>query len=505
MRYKARDINNTVSRSPMSTTASKSPDAKAKAQAIKAQTDFLSRCDIRIPIALAVGFLLVVAWIIHSMFGELEYSMILTVAAVLGGYMALNIGANDVANNLAPAVGAKAITLVGALFIAAIFEAAGAMIAGGDVVDTVSKGIINPEMIPDTHQFILIMMSALLAGALWLNLATYLGAPVSTTHSIVGAVMGAGVAAAGVNIVNWPTMGAIAASWVISPALGAICAALFYLLALKLVLEQENKLEASRRWVPIFIGVMVSAFSVYLISKGLKNVIRFDTMTLTLIGLVLLIVSPMLIRPLVARRAQSMHNSKNDVKKLFTYPLICSAALLSFAHGANDVANAVGPLAAIVGVLSDGAVMGGKVGIPLWVMVVGAAGISVGLLLFGAKMVNTVGQTITKLDHVRGYCVSLSAAVTVIVASGLGLPVSSTHTAVGAIFGIGLFREWRDLHIRRKRRKKKKEYEHEMIKRKLVRRRSLLSIMAAWVITVPSSFFLAAGIYLALLYAFPSA
>lgn len=467
--------------------------------------DFFSRCDVRIPIALAVGFLMLVAYAIHVMSGELEYSLILVVAAVFGGYMALNIGANDVANNLAPAVGSKAITLMGALFIAAIFESAGALIAGGDVVSTVSNGIIDPEMIENTHAFILLMLSALLAGALWLNLATYLGAPVSTTHSIVGAVMGAGVAAAGVSIVNWPTMGKIAASWVISPMLGGIIAAAFYWAILVLVLNKPNKLEASRRWVPIFIGVMASAFTMYLMMKGLKNVIQLDGLMIVVIGLAVLILSPLAIHPLVEKRARKLQNSKSDVKKLFTYPLICSAALLSFAHGANDVANAVGPLAAIVNVLSDtNASLSSKVGIPLWVMLVGAAGLSVGLILFGGKMVNTVGQSITKLDQVRGYCVSLSAAVTVIFASALGLPVSSTHIAVGSIFGIGLYREWHDLHTRRKRRKKKKEYEHEMIKRKLVRRRHLLSIMAAWVITVPSSFFIAAVIYLGLFYAFPN-
>lgn len=464
--------------------------------------DFFSQCNIAIPLTLALVFVIAVGYAIHFMFGSLEYNIVLVAAAVLGAYMALNIGANDVANNLAPAVGARAITLVGALIIAAIFEAAGSLIAGGDVVSTISSGIINPEMIPDQASFILLMMSALLAGALWLNLATWLGAPVSTTHSIVGAVMGAGVAAAGIEIVNWPTMGKIAASWVVSPMLGGIIAAIFYWAIIRLVLEKTDKLEASRRWVPVFIGIMASAFTMYLIMKGLRNIVKLDPSVITSIGFAVLIVTPLLIRPAIERQARKLHNTKTDVKKLFTYPLICSAALLSFAHGANDVANAVGPLAAIVAAVSDaGHAVGAKVSIPLWVMVVGALGISVGLVLFGGKMVNTVGKTITRLDHIRGYCVSLSAAVTVIVASALGLPVSSTHIAVGSIFGIGLYREHHDMHTRRKRRKKKKEYEHEMIRRKLVRRRSLLSIMAAWVITVPSSFFLAAVIYLALHYA----
>lgn len=458
-----------------------------------------------LPIAIAVGFLLVVAYLIHLTSGQAEYSLILVVSAVFGGYMALNIGANDVANNVAPAVGAKALTLVGALIIAGIFEAAGAYIAGGSVVKTISKGIIDPYMLADEQVFVFLMLSALLAGALWINLATYLGAPVSTTHSIVGAVMGAGVAAAGVSIVNWPTMATIAASWVISPLLGGGIAALIYWAILRLVLEQEDKLAASRRWVPVFIGLMASAFGMYLAMKGLKNVIKIEPIYIALIGLALFVLSPLAIRPAIRRKSAKLHNTKRDVNKLFTYPLIGSAALLSFAHGANDVANAVGPLAAIVGILEhSGEGMGASaVGIPKWVMLVGAAGISLGLLLFGSKIVNTVGQSITKLNHVRAYCVALSAAMTVIVATGLGLPVSSTHIAVGSIFGVGLFREWRDLHVRRKRRKAgKKEYEHEMIKRKLVRRSHLLSILAAWVITVPCSSLIAAIIYMGLYYSF---
>lgn len=467
------------------------------------KTDFFSRCDFRIPLVLAVIFLLAVAYLTHLITGELEHSLILVVATVFGAYMALNIGANDVANNLAPAVGAKAITLTGALIIAAIFESAGAMIAGGDVVSTLSKSIINPELLESRHSFILLMMSALLAGALWINLATYISAPVSTTHSTVGAIMGAGVAAAGVAAVDWHTMGKIAASWVVSPVLGSIIAALCYAAVLRLVVEQQDKLAASRRWVPVLIGIMVSAFTMYLLMKGLKNIVRVELPMVVVIGLLVLVMSSLLLRPVIDRQARKMHNTKNDVRRLFTYPLIFSAALLSFAHGANDVSNAVGPLAAIVGTLNESAgALSREFGIPFWVMAIGAVGISIGLVLYGGKMVNTVGKSITKLDHVRAYCVSLSAAVTVIVASALGLPVSSTHIAVGAIFGIGLFREWRDLHVRRKRRKKR-DYEHEMIKRKLVRRRSLLSITATWVITVPSSFFLAAVIYLGLYYVFP--
>ncbi|MGB1540149.1 MAG: inorganic phosphate transporter, partial [Rickettsiales bacterium] len=192
-----------------------------------------------------------------------------------------------------------------------------------------------------------------------------------------------------------------------------------------------------------------------------------------------------------------------DINKLFTFPLIGSAALLSFAHGANDVANAVGPLAAIVGMIGEHAAVTSKVGIPIWVMVIGASGIALGLLLFGTKIINTVGESITKLDQMRAFCVALSAAVTVIVATGFGLPVSSTHIAVGSIFGIGLFREFKDMQDRKKRRKaKQKKYEHKVIKRRLVRRKHLLSILTAWIITVPCSCLIAGTIYLILSKAF---
>lgn len=474
--------------------------SSAKSSEPKSGSDSLSRYNTFFPIALAFFFLMLVAYFIHALFDDLEYGLILVVAAVFGGYMALNIGANDVANNLAPAVGAKAITLAVALFIAAIFETAGALIAGGDVVETVSKGIINPAILENQRDFILLMMSALLAAALWLNLATYLGAPVSTTHSIVGAVMGGGVAASGLSIINGAIMSKIVASWVMSPVLGGLVAAVFYWAVLRLVMEKEDKLRSSRRWVPVFIGIMASAFTMYLMIKGLKKVVAVEPATVAITGLVVLVVSPFVIRPAVERSSRKLANTKNDVQKLFTYPLVCSAALLSFAHGANDVANAVGPLAAIAsGLGHTDAMPASKIGIPLWVMLLGAIGLSVGLILFGGKMVNAVGQAITKLDHVRSYCVSLSAAVTVIIASSLGLPVSSTHITVGAIFGIGLYREWNDFHARCRRCKKSKiEYERHMIKRKLVRRRHLLSILAAWVITVPCSFFIAAAIYLGL-------
>lgn len=445
-----------------------------------------------LPVGLAAIFLLIVFFAASVITGSVSSNIVIIVAAVLGAYMALNIGANDVANNVGPAVGSKAITMAGAIILAAVFESAGAMIAGGNVVSTISKGIINPENIAGDHIFIFVMMSALLAAALWLNLATYLGAPVSTTHSIVGGVMGGGIMAAGFSIVNWPTMSAIAASWVISPVLGGVIAALLFKFIKAVILSKPDKMQASKRWVPILISLMAAAFTMYLMTKGFKRIWKPDADTVWLTGIIILFALPIVIRPFVVASAGKLENRSKSVNKLFTLPLIVSAALLSFAHGANDVANAVGPLAAIASVVGEGGHSAAKVGIPLWVMVIGAIGISIGLILFGPKIIRTVGEKITKIDQVRAYCVALSAAVTVIIASHFGLPVSSTHIAVGGIFGVGLYRELSS----HSRRKQTASLSHKKLeKRKLVRRSYILSIAAAWVVTVPCAAILSAAIY----------
>jgi len=366
--------------------------------------------------------------------------MTLVIAAMIGGYMAMNIGANDVANNVGPAVGSKALTLTGAILIAAIFEAGGAIVAGGDVVSTIKKGIIDPALISDSDTFVWLMMAALLAGALWLNLATYLGAPVSTTHSIVGGVLGAGIAAAGWGIANWGTMGKIAASWVISPVLGGVIAALFLYFIKRSVTHKEDMLSSARRIVPILIGIMAWAFATYLALKGVKKIVKVDFITAASVGLVIATVVFMIMRSYVSNAAKRLENHKGAIDSLFTIPLIFAAALLSFAHGANDVANAIGPLAAINDALEHGGIAK-KAAIPLWVMLVGAIGIAIGLALYGPKLIKTVGSEITDLDKIRAFCVAMAAAITVIIASQLGLPVSSTHIAVGAIFGVGFLRE----------------------------------------------------------------
>lgn len=447
----------------------------------------------------ALAFVVVVALAAAVFSGGSPDRLLVIAAAVFGAYMALNIGANDVANNMGPAVGANALTMGGALIIAAVFETAGALIAGGDVVSTISGGIVAPEALGDGRDFVWAMMAALLASALWLNLATGIGAPVSTTHSIVGGVMGAGIAAAGFMAVNWPMMGRIAASWVISPVLGGIIAAAFLAFIKPRIIYADDKIAAARRWVPVLVAIMAGAFSAYLALKGLSRVVRIDLGTAVLIGLAMAGATWAIAVPLVRHQSEGLENRKKSLKKLFALPLVVSAALLSFAHGANDVANAVGPLAAIVDALGDGHA-DARVAIPLWVMLIGAAGISFGLMLFGPKLIRLVGSEITRLNAVRAFCVALSAAITVIVASWLGLPVSSTHIAVGAIFGVGFYREW---HAERRARalglvKGKVVAPEERVRRKLVRRSHMLTVAAAWVITVPMTAFLAGLLFIGL-------
>jgi len=407
-------------------------------------------------IGLALFFMVAVLTYSFMSTGGVPNNVFLAVAAVFGAYMAMNIGANDVANNVGPAVGSKALTMTGAIVIAGIFEAAGAFIAGGEVVKTIKKGIIDIAAFGNnTDSFIWAMMAALLSAAIWLNFATAVKAPVSTTHSIVGGVMGAGVAAAGFGIVAWGTMGKIAMSWIISPVLGGIIAASFLFAIKKTIVYKEDKVQAAATWVPVFVALMSWAFVTYLTLKGLKKVWPsiVDTFTFlpdekkpsfvvaAMLGLVVAGIVYMITRGLVKARVGSIENSRAGVNLLFTIPLIFAAALLSFAHGANDVANAIGPLAAINDAVMTGGISSSS-GIPIWVMAVGAIGIALGLALYGPKLIKTVGGEITELDQMRAFSVAMAASITVIIASQLGLPVSSTHIAIGGIFGVGFLREY---------------------------------------------------------------
>ncbi len=471
----------------------------------------------------------------------------LIIAAAVGGYMAMNIGANDVANNLGPAVGSGVVTMGWAILIAAVFEALGAVIAGGAVVDTIKGGIINPAAIQDTRSFMALMLAALLAGALWLNVATWLGAPVSTTHSIIGAVMGAGIAAGGWGLVNWSTISAIIASWVLSPLLGGLIAVAFLYVIKRTITYRTDMTLAASRVVPMLLALMTWAFVAYMLLKGIGQLAKFGAVAAATWGAVAAVIAYLAFARPVARRAMENSNGKDGVNELFTWPLICAAALLSFAHGANDVANAVGPLAAIFEAMVKG-VVASKAPTPLWIMVLGALGLSVGLALFGARLIRIVGKEITELDHMRAYSIAMAATLTVILAAQLGMPISTTHVTIGAVIGVGFLRELlkanyakmeaivraghtgRDLeeveaYMRKfeaasvkekqlmvadmKRRakelgeeepfdKKERKAFKKVTKKELVKRSVLMRIVAAWIVTVPATAVLAAGLYVIL-------
>jgi len=452
---------------------------------------------------IALAFLVVAGLAAALVFGTGPGIVVVIAAAVFGAYVAMNIGANDVANNMGPAVGANVLTMGGALAIAAVCETAGALLAGGDVVSTVAQGIIDPASVSETQGFVAAMLAALVSAALWINLATRIGAPVSTTHSVVGGVMGAGIAAAGVSAVAWPTMAAIAASWVISPLMGGAIAAAFLALIKDRIIYRDDKIAAARRWVPILVGVMAGTFAAYMALKGLHRVVAVGGGTALGTGLVLGLCAWAGAVPLIRRQSAGLENRNRSLKRLFALPLVISAALLSFGHGANDVANAVGPLAAIVHATEFGAAAG-QVAVPLWVMVIGALGISFGLFLFGPRLIRMVGSRITRLNPMRAYCVALATAITVILASWLGLPVSSTHIAVGGVFGVGFFREW---YMERRRAGRagragsdaaRRLPPEERRRRRLVRRSHFLTIVAAWVVTVPAAATMSAAVFVML-------
>ena len=313
-----------------------------------------------------------------------------------------------------------------------------------------------------------------------------------------------GIAAAGFELVNWPTMAAIAASWVISPVFGAACAAALLFFIKKKILYTADRLAEARRWVPVLIALMAAAFAAYMAMKGLKKIWRPDFVEVAGFALACAVAAFLWAKPYIASKTQTLTQSRSDLYTLFHIPLIAGAALLSFAHGANDVANAVGPLAAIVSTVGQNDGITASVEIPIWVMTVGAFGIALGLGLFGPKLITVVGQKITRLNAMRAYCVALSAAVTVLIATTLGLPVSSTHIAVGAVFGVGFLRELLENPNKRKLRPGHKlnatadeAFNSKSYKstRRLVRRQFVLSIAAAWLITVPAAACLSALIY----------
>lgn len=458
------------------------------------------------PLGVGLIFLIVAGIIGLSFSHNNAQAGVIIAASALAAYMAMNIGANDVTNNVGAAVGARAISMRWALLMAAVFEIAGAFIAGGDVTATISSGIVTPSLMADPTVLVWIMMAALLAAALWINVATWLNAPVSTTHSIVGSVLGAAASAVGSSAINWQVIINITMGWMISPILGALIAACILYIIYEFIVYRPDKITAAKRWVPVLNGVMMGCFTCYLSLKTVGQGFNKVSSGAVLLGIITGITIWLGSRPIVSQQAQGLENRNQSLRILFRLPLIGSAALLSFAHGANDVSNAIGPLTGIINAIRQDGV-NGTATIPFWVVLIGAFGISIGLLLFGPRLIKLVGSKITKLNPMRAYCVSMSSAVTVITASSLGLPVSSTHIAIGAVFGVGFFREWYNRHSRRRMeylRMKSSEWPSkkpktmnvdEQKRRYLVRRSHILTIMGAWAVTLPISAGLAALVY----------
>lgn len=389
---------------------------------------------------IAVVFLLAIAFSSHLFFNGFGEHDLILLTALLCGYMALNIGANDAGNNIGPLVGSAVISLSGAVVIAVIFEFFGAFLAGSEVISTIKHGIVDQQQLGNAREVVLVMISALLASALWLNIATATGTPVSTTHTIVGGVLGAGITIGGPAVVNWEVLSTITISWFLSPLLGsAIAAALLYLIKRNITYQTEMS-RATERLVPVFVGLMAFTFTTYLLTKGLKSSWRTDLTTAILCGLSVGIGIFLIIKPIIKQHVALLPNTKSAVNRHFNIPLLIAAGLLSFAHGSNDVANAIGPVIAIKeALMSDQSLSSSD--LPTWLLLVGAIGIPLGIVLYGKRLIKTIGNEITELDQIRAFCIVTSVTITVLLASLMGIPVSSTHTTVGAIFGIGFLRE----------------------------------------------------------------
>ncbi len=376
-------------------------------------------------------------------------AVILAVALVTGLYMAWNIGANDVANAMGTSVGSGALTLWGAVVIAAVFEFGGAVLVGGHVSETIRKGILDPTLFGSAGSFgvegpailALGMAGSLLAAAVWLQIATTFGLPVSTTHSIIGAVVGFGLVSVGMDGIDWVVLGQIVASWVVSPALGGFLGFLTFVVVRRRILQADDPVEATVRASPYLVGVVGTILALTFVYKALSNVISDPHPFVT--GLAALgfggacgLVARGVVRP---ERLEALPEPYEYVERMFGGLQITTAALVAFAHGSNDVANAVGPLAAVVEIAGTGfTAIPSEVPVPRWLLAAGGAGIVVGLATWGYKVIRTIGKHITELTPTRGFSAEFGAACTVLIASRLGLPVSTTHTLVGAVIGVGL-------------------------------------------------------------------
>ena len=370
----------------------------------------------------------------------------LVLAVIFGAYMTWGIGANDVANAMGTSVGSGAITIRQAIIVAAIFEFSGAFLAGGNVTATIRKGIIDPTSISGSPEVLVLgMLAALLAAAIWLMIASLRGWPVSTTHSIVGAVVGFAIAGIGVDAVYWGKITQIVASWVLSPALGGLLAYLLMMSVRWLILNRDNPFESARRWGPAYVFLVGFVISLVTLFKGLKHLdlTLSGTQSFAIAALFGILVAG--IGWLLIKRVRLDPSADRDyhfasVEKVFAPMMLFTAAAMAFAHGSNDVANGIGPMAAVVSIVQSGGEVAQKSRLPLWILVLGGAGIVVGLATLGYRVMRTIGSRITELTPTRGFCATLAAAATVVLASRTGLPVSTTHIAVGAVIGVGLAR-----------------------------------------------------------------
>ena len=397
----------------------------------------------------------------------------IALAALFGIFMAWGIGANDVANAMATSVGSKALTIRQAIFVAAVFEFLGAVLAGGEVTSTIRKGIVDADLLGESPELLIYgMLASLLAAGTWLVIASRNGWPVSTTHSIVGAIVGFAAIGIGFDAVHWSQVGTIVLSWIVSPLTAGFIAYVIYMSVHHLILTQEDPLERAKRYVPVYIFLTALAITLVTILKGLKHAgldISLASSYLLAVGIALVIalVGVVAIQRITPDPKAEKKQHFYTVERVFAVLMVVTACSIAFAHGSNDVANAIGPLAAVISVAHSG-IVGAKSSLPLWVLVIGGAGIVVGLATFGTHVIATVGRKITRLTPSRGFAAELAAATTIVIASGTGIPISTTHTLVGAVLGVGLARGIEAIDLR------------------IVGR-----IMISWVVTIPAGAFLA--------------
>lgn len=372
--------------------------------------------------------------------------LLLILACLFGFFMAWGVGANDVANAMGTSVGSKALTIKQAILIAMLFEFFGAYLAGGEVTDTIRKGIIDPSVVKDTPGLLVFgMLSALLAAGTWLLVASMMGWPVSTTHSIVGALVGFAAVGIDVDAVAWGKVGQIVASWVVSPVLAGTLSFGVFMSAQRLILSADNPFEAAKKYLPIYLFLVGFMLSMVTMTKGLKHVglgLSFGQCILAslVIGAIIVALGQVFLRRIKDESSKDDRSRFASVERVFAVLMVFTACAMAFAHGSNDVANAIGPVAAVVSVIQSGGAVAVKSALPWWILILGAGGIVFGLATYGFKVIATVGTKITELTPSRGFAAEMGAASTVVLASAIGLPISTTHTLVGAVLGVGLAR-----------------------------------------------------------------